>query len=52
MEAKGELASGTTQDWLSKTPSPEALPERTKPKQPTRARTSNPPKSKDWSLYG
>lgn len=38
LEKKGELAAGTTAQWMAETPNLKALPERSKPKQPTRAK--------------
>lgn len=51
MENDGQIAQGTTESWLANTFKPEELPERTKPKQPTKARTSGGNGKKSWGFY-
>lgn len=51
MEAKKELEPGTTEKWMSETQNFDALPERTKPKQPTKAKKASPPTPRDFGWY-
>ena len=50
LEAEGRMTPGTKDNWLAQTANVEALPDRVKPSQPTKAIKSSPPGQpiKDW----
>ena len=52
LEDKGQVGKGTTERMMADTENFDALPDRIKPKQPTRAKTFTPePPKKDFSWY-